>query len=147
MSNLRSSNQYSLFISALYLKTFPLLANFFFFRAAPVAYVGPRLNWSCSHWPTPQPQQLGNPAESVTYITAHRQPWILNPLCKARDRTCILMDTGQIRFCWVTMGSPLWAKYFRWRVLVENMMYIWMRYILRKEICDIFKSKSFNTRK
>ena len=27
-----------------------------------------------------------------------QQRWILNPLSKARDRTCILMDAGQIRF-------------------------------------------------
>ena len=27
------------------------------------------------------------------------QRWILNPLSKARDRTCILMDAGQIHFC------------------------------------------------
>ena len=30
---------------------------------------------------------------------------ILNPLCKARDRTCILMDTSQIPFCWSTTGT------------------------------------------
>ena len=28
-----------------------------------------------------------------------RQCWILNPLNKARDGTCVLMDTSQIRFC------------------------------------------------
>ena len=27
------------------------------------------------------------------------QPWILNPLSEARDRTLILMDTTQIDFC------------------------------------------------
>ena len=27
-----------------------------------------------------------------------QQHWILNPLSKARDQTCILMDTSQIRF-------------------------------------------------
>ena len=32
----------------------------------------PRLgNWSCSHRPTPQPQQCGFQAESATYTTAH----------------------------------------------------------------------------
>ena len=35
-----------------------------------------------------------------------RQCQILNPLREARDRTCVLMDTSQIRFCWATMGTP-----------------------------------------
>ena len=34
------------------------------------------------------------------------QCWILNPLTKARDRTCVLMDTSQICFCWATTGTP-----------------------------------------
>ena len=32
--------------------------------------------------------------------------WILHPSSKARDRTCVLMDTGQVCFCWATTGSP-----------------------------------------
>ena len=32
--------------------------------------------------------------------------WILNPLSKARDRTCTLMDTRRIRFHCSTMGTP-----------------------------------------
>ena len=31
---------------------------------------------------------------------------ILNPLSKASDWTYILIDTSQIRFCWVTMETP-----------------------------------------
>ena len=31
---------------------------------------------------------------------------ILNPLSKARDRTCILMDKSQIHYCWATTGTP-----------------------------------------
>ena len=42
--------------------------------------------------PTPQPQQ--------------RQ--ILNPRSKARNWTCILMDTSWVHYPWVTMGSPNW---------------------------------------
>ena len=34
------------------------------------------------------------------------QCWILNPLSKARDWTCILMDTSQICFHWATTGTP-----------------------------------------
>ena len=32
--------------------------------------------------------------------------WILNPLNKVRDRTCILMNTIQIHFHWAMMGTP-----------------------------------------
>ena len=37
----------------------------------------------------------------------HHSSWqcqILNALSKARDRTHILMDTGQVRYCWGTTG-------------------------------------------
>ena len=35
-----------------------------------------------------------------------QQRWILNPLSKARDRTCSLMVPSRIRFCCATMGTP-----------------------------------------
>ena len=41
------------------------------------------------------------------------QPWILNPPIKARDGTCILMDTGQIGFCCAARGTPTYAIYDR----------------------------------
>ena len=37
--------------------------------------------------------------------------WILNPLSKARDWTCVLMDTSQIRFHWATTGTPQLAPF------------------------------------
>ena len=56
-------------------KTVTVFVGFFcLFRAALVAYGGSPgwgLNGSCSCWPTPQPQQLGIQALSVTYTTAH----------------------------------------------------------------------------
>ena len=39
-------------------------------------------------WPTPQ-------------LTAR-----LNPLIEARDQTRILIDTGQVGYCWATAGTP-----------------------------------------
>ena len=39
----------------------------------------------------------------------HYSSWqhrILNPLSKAVDRTCVLMDTSQIRFCCATVRTP-----------------------------------------
>ena len=34
------------------------------------------------------------------------QHWILNPLSRARDRTCILMGTSQVHYRWATRGTP-----------------------------------------
>ena len=48
------------------------------------------------------------------------QRWILNPLIEARDQTCILMSTSQIRFCWAMTGTPLWI-YF----LIEHLIFIY----------------------
>ena len=35
-----------------------------------------------------------------------RQRRILNPLSEARDQTCVLMATSQVRYCGATMGTP-----------------------------------------
>ena len=43
------------------------------------------------------------------------QHWILKPLSKARDWTCILMDASQIHFCWAMKGTPhvsFWVMVF-----------------------------------
>ena len=47
-------------------------------------------NWSCSCWPTPQPQQRGIWAAPATYSTAHSNTGSFNPLSEARDQTCVL---------------------------------------------------------
>ena len=46
-------------------------------------FPGSGSNWSCSHRPTPQPQQCQIRAMSV--IAGSMQRWILNALSKARD--------------------------------------------------------------
>ena len=49
----------------------------------------------------------------------HHSPWqcqILNPLSEVRDRTCVLMDTSQIRFHCTTMGTP-GITFLPWLVL------------------------------
>ena len=48
-------------------------------------------------------------ATSATYTTAHSIGQILNPLRKARDGTCVLMNASQIYFHWWDMmgTSPL----------------------------------------
>ena len=65
-----------------------------------------KLNRSCSCQPMPQAQQLGIQAVSVTYATAPSNARFSNPLSEARDQICVLMDTSQICFCCITMGTP-----------------------------------------
>ena len=39
----------------------------------------------------------------------HHSSWqrqIFDPLSKARDQTCVLMDTRQVPFCYITVGTP-----------------------------------------
>ena len=74
------------------------------FRAAPVAYRGSqamsriRTVASSPHHShttataTPDLSHVCDPHHSS------RQHWKLNPLSEARDQTCVLMDTSQIRF-------------------------------------------------
>ena len=54
----------------------------------------------CSH-PTPDLNHVYNLHHSS------RQHWILNPPSKARDWTCILMGTSEVRFHWAMTGTPL----------------------------------------
>ena len=72
---------------------------FFLFMAVSVTYGSSwarGLNWSCSCWPTPQPQQRWIWAASATYTIACSNAGSFNPLSKARDWTCFLMDTSWV---------------------------------------------------
>ena len=62
---------------------------FFFFFLGPhpwhIEFPGQGLNWSCSRWPSPQPQQLRIRAVSANLYHSSRQRRILNSLSEARD--------------------------------------------------------------
>ena len=49
---------------------------------------------------------MPDPSHDCNLHHSSWQCWIHNPLSKARDKTCILMDLHQIRFCWSTMATP-----------------------------------------
>ena len=77
-----------------------ILFFFFFFTAAHVAYgasqargligvVAASLNHTTTMW---DPTRICNHSS--------RQHWSFNPLGKDRNRTCVLMVTSQIHFCW-----------------------------------------------
>ena len=92
--------------SIFYLKKFFFLV---FFRAAPKAYGSSQARGQVrataaglchSHtrselhlWPTLQ-------------LTAKLDP-LFNTLSRARDQTCILMDTSRVHFCWAAVGIPV----------------------------------------
>ena len=72
----------------------------------------------------------------------HHSSWqhqILNPLSKARDGTCVLMDASQIRFLWARMGIPLYFSYIvSFHVLYQEIGYSSLCYTAKSH-CYPFK--------
>ena len=68
----------------------------------------PRLGVQSELWLLAYTTTTATPDPSLIYDLHHspRQRQILNRLSKARDWTCVFMDTSQIRFCWATTGTP-----------------------------------------
>ena len=93
---------------------FPFFFFFFFFlsfcllRATPVAYDVPQLGVESELQLPAYTTATATPDTSCICNLHHssRQWPILNPLSKARDRTCILMDSSQVCFHWSTTGTP-----------------------------------------
>ena len=71
-----------------------LCIHFCLFRATPVAYG------------SSQPRgQIRTVATGLHHSSGQCQ--ILNPLSKARDRTCILRDSSWVHYLWAMMGTTL----------------------------------------
>ena len=82
------------------------MASFLFFvflsfRAAPVAYGGSQARGLTRAKPLVYARATTTPDLSRVCDVHHssQQGRILNPQSEAGDRTCILMDVSQIRFC------------------------------------------------
>ena len=77
-----------------------LLYSFFLFRVAPQHMEVPRLGVELELQLLAYATATGTPDPSCVCNLHHssRQRQILNPLSKAGDRTCVLMDAGQVRF-------------------------------------------------
>ena len=75
---------------------------FFLFRTAPAAYI----NYQARGRTRAVAAGVRH-SHSNTWDLHHssRQRWILNPLSKARDWTCILLDTSWVCYHWVTTGT------------------------------------------
>ena len=91
------------------LKLFLFFLVFCLFRAPPVTYghsqarvwIGaPAASHSHSHSNAGSGPHL-RPTPHTSW-----QRWNLNPLSKARGRTCVLMDARQIYFLWAMTGTP-----------------------------------------
>ena len=48
------------------------------------------------------------------------QPRVPNLLSKARDQTCILVDTSWICFCCATMGTPAYTNFLYYYFIIRN---------------------------
>ena len=94
------------------------LSGFFFFfclfRAAPTVYrsyrLGVELELQLLAYATAT--AMWDPSSICDLHHSSRQCWILNPLRKARDWTCILMDTSWVGYRGATMGTPELSKFY-----------------------------------
>ena len=83
----------------------------------------------------------------------HHSSWqcgIPDPLSEAGDRTCILMDTGQIHLCWAMMGTPIciffnvWERFYMVCLLFqllqqEGKSHSRYSFMNRSRTCKYFK--------
>ena len=85
--------------------------------AASLAYTTATATWDPSH--------------ICNLHHSSQQQWILNPLCEARDWTCILTNTSWAPYRWGTMGT--WAHY-RWATTGAPGLFIliWNKVIVFK---------------
>ena len=85
-----------------------MIIFFWIFTATPAAYGGsqavvesyPQLPAYNTATATPDPSRIWD----LDHNPCQHQ--ILNPVSKARDGICVLMDTSQICFHWAMMGTP-----------------------------------------
>ena len=96
-------------------------------------FPGQGSNRSCSHQPTPEPQQLGIQAASATYTTAHGNA--RSPTHWARPGTEPATSWFLVRFHCTTTGTPLSPlelslKQLGTQTLTQVKNIIWMSYIM-----------------
>ena len=90
------------------------LNYYYYFLGPHLLHMGaPRLGIKSELFPLAYATATAMPGPSLVCNLHHssQQCRILSSLRKARDQTCVLMDTSQIHFCWATMGnliSLLW---------------------------------------
>ena len=72
-------------------------------------------------------------ATAIVLHHSSRQCWILNPLIKARDGTCILMDISRVHYHWA-MTRTLVVTFLIWVLKVLYLFWIQVvRYVLQRK--------------
>ena len=61
-----------------------------------------------------------------------QQCQILNPLSRARDQTCILMDTGCVPYCWATTETPECNILVEWKNCFQILK--WHHYCEKEKV-------------
>ena len=88
---------------------------FFHFGATPAAYGGSQARGWIRAIAVGLHATATETADPSRFCNLHHSSWqhsILNPLSKARNWICVLMDTSQIHFCWATTGTPRGLGFF-----------------------------------
>ena len=60
-----------------------------------------------------------------------RQPWILNPLRRARDWTCFPVDPCRVRYHWATTGTPKLVAFLDCFLSLSNMHFLHAYYLVK----------------
>ena len=91
------------------------------------------LQWPCYTTATAMP----DPSHICDLPHSSWQRWILNPLSEARDWSCILMDTSQVRFCWAMTGTPNF-----WILIRKFIPEIIIKSCPKLSVCSCFTIKN-----
>ena len=104
---------YSNLIYLMYFDAAYLIRPFIFvlLRAAPVAHRSSQARGQIRATAASLPHSHSNTGSKPHLkVALHHSSWqhqIPNPLSKARDWTCILMDSSGVHYCWTTTGTPI----------------------------------------
>ena len=134
------------FSKIVYKSVFCFFFCLLFFRAAPAAYGGSQArgpigstaaslcqshsNARSKQHLQPTPQSLIGDITAAGLYHSSWQGWILNPLSKVRDRTCILMDTSQVCYCWAKRELPFYIIIFNVELKIHSYFSKSQYYIL-----------------
>ena len=100
---------------------------FFLFRTAPMAYGSSQArDWIRAAAAGLHHSHSNVGSELYLWLT----PQLPTRLNEARDRTCVLLDTSQIHYCWATKGTPDVFLSMLWEFLLECIItyIIWKVY-------------------
>ena len=105
------------------MRNFIYFLCFIFFRVTPAAYGGSQARgWMGATAAGLHHSHSSAGSGPCLQPTPQLKCWILNPLSKGRDWTCILMDTSWVCYCWVTMGTP-YNRAFKQKLFLLSLQF------------------------